>query len=171
MVDVVGGGYPLGEPLGLAIDRARPEKFRVVVEPADHLGVTAAQAPHWKLDQPLDVRLQRRIALLEHFCSTSHRLKAPDRIDHLGTIDHVVEQIGYRVQIAATATYRGKQFEVVGRPQQLTKPRHKPISTASSMTDTFHLHEPVVEQWTKGSRIHTSTNLSIIFNIRDHSIW
>lgn len=35
MVDVVGGGYMLGEPLGLAINRARPEKFRVVVEPAD----------------------------------------------------------------------------------------------------------------------------------------
>jgi hypothetical protein len=48
MVDVVGGGYPLGEPLGLTIDRARPEKFG----------------------------LQRRIALLEHFCSTSYSLKA-----------------------------------------------------------------------------------------------
>jgi len=28
MVDVVGGGHPLGEPLGLTIDRARQEKIR-----------------------------------------------------------------------------------------------------------------------------------------------
>jgi hypothetical protein len=95
MVAVVGGGYPLGMPLGLAIDRARPEKVRVVVEPVDQLGVAAAQAPHRKLDQTL-----------EHFCSTSHSLKAPYRIDHLGAIDHVVEQIGYLVQVATTAANR-----------------------------------------------------------------
>ena len=94
MVDVVGGGYPLGEPLDLTIDRARPEKFG----------------------------LQRRIALLEHFCSTSHLLKAPYRIDHLGAVDHVVDQICHRVQVATTAANRCQQFEVVARPQQLPEP-------------------------------------------------
>ena len=160
MVDVVSGGYPSGKPLGLAIDRARPEKVRVVFEPANQLGVAAAQALHWKLAQTL-----------EHFCSTSHRLKAPYQIDHLGAIDHVLDQIGYLVQVATNATNRCWQFEVVGRAQQLTKSQDKPSSTASRMTDPFHLHEPVVEQRTKGSRIHTDTNRTIIFNFRDHSIW
>jgi hypothetical protein len=94
MVDAVGGGHPLGEPLDLTIDRARPEKFG----------------------------LQRRIALLEHFCSTSHLLTAQYRIDHLGAVDHVVDQICHRVQVATTAANRCQQFEVVARPQQLPEP-------------------------------------------------
>ena len=121
MVDVVGGGHPLGEPLSLASDWALPEKFGVVVEPADQLGINPAQTPLWQLDRPLDVGLQRRIALLEHFCSTSHLLKAPYRIDHLGAVDHVVDQIGHRAQVATTAANRRQLFEVVGRPQQLIK--------------------------------------------------
>jgi hypothetical protein len=95
MVDVVSGGYPLGKPLSIAIDWARPEKVRVVLEPADQLGVAAAQSPHWKLNQ-----------LLEHFCSTSHHFKAPYRIDPLGAIDHVLDQIGYLVKVATIASNR-----------------------------------------------------------------
>ena len=123
-MNVVGGGDPLGEPLGLATGWARAEEFRVVVEPADQLGINPAQAALGQLDQPLDVRLERGVAPLKHRCAAWHGPEAANRIQHLGTVDHVVDQIGNRTELTATAADRRQQLEVIGRPQQLAKSRH-----------------------------------------------
>ena len=92
------------------------------MEPANQLGIAAAQAALRQLNQVIDVGLQGGIALVEHLRTAWHGPKAADRIPHLGAVDHVVDQIRHRPQITATAADRREQLEVVGRPQQLPEP-------------------------------------------------
>ena len=109
MVDVVGGGNPLGQPASGGVDGPGAEKLRVVVETPDQGGVTMAQAARGHPAQVLQVRLKRRIPVVHHRRPTGQGSEAGDALLHLGGVQEAVHQIGDLVEGTAAAAH-GRQM-------------------------------------------------------------
>jgi len=125
VVDVVGGGDPLGEPTGFTVDRPLPEEAGVVAQLQDQLGIALSEGSLRQPAELIDVRVEGRIAPRQHGGPVRQGPEPAYAVRHLRAVHEAVHQIGYTAQLAAAAADRRQQAEVVQGAQQFSETDHR----------------------------------------------
>jgi hypothetical protein len=125
MVDVVGGGDPLGEPTAFAAHIAWAEELRVVAQREDQIGVAAPEGAGRQLAQGVDVGLQGWVARFQHRRPARHGPETLHAGGQLGAALEAVDQVGHAGQLTAAAADGGQQAQVVGGAEQLLEAGHR----------------------------------------------